>query len=255
VSGNQQATELAGLRALVTGAAKRVGRAIALELGRHGARVGVHYHRSRAEAEATCQEIQGFGTDAHCLQADLSDRDAARMLVDEALSVLGGLDLLVVSAAGYERVEFDDVSDAAWDRLIELNLTSPFVLARRAAPALRERGGSIVLVTCSTATTPIKNHLPYVVAKGGLRQLMRTLALELAPRIRVNAVAPGTVLPPDDMSDATRDRLEASIPLQRIGHADDVARSVLFLVQSPFITGHEVLVDGGRAVAKVERFG
>jgi pteridine reductase len=244
-----------GLRALVTGAGKRVGRSIALALGQRGGRVVVHYHHSEREAEATRRDIAAAGGEALCLRADLSDRVAARKLVQETVNALGGLDLLVASAAGYERTPLAEVSDEAWDRMLELNLTSPFVLSRHALPALRASRGSIVFVTCSSATTPFRNHLPYVVAKGALRHLMKTLALEVAPEVRVNAVAPGTVLPPETMDATTLTRLKEAILLKRFGDTDDVARAVLFLVNSPFVTGHEIAVDGGRSVAKAEQFG
>jgi pteridine reductase len=247
--------DLRGKRALVTGAGKRVGRAIALALGRAGMRVGVHYRTSRAEAEATCAAIVAAGGDAVPLEADLRDRDAARRLVEDAAAHLGGLDLLVPSAAGYERLGLASVDDAAWDRMLDLNLTSPFVLAQRAIPLLRASHGSIVFITCSSATTPFRSHLPYVVAKGGLRHLMRTLSLELAPDVRVNAVAPGTVLPPDDLSEEELDRIRGRIPLGRLGSPEDIADAVVFLARAPFVTGHEIHVDGGRTVAGFERFG
>jgi pteridine reductase len=129
-----------------------------------------------------------------------------------------------------------------------LNLGSPFALAHRAIPALRAAHGSIVFVTCTSATRPFRNYLPYVVAKGALRQLMRTLALELAPDVRVNAVAPGTVLPPEDMPGAAVDRLVAHIPLGRTGTAQDVADAVVYLARASFVTGDELIVDGGHVL-------
>lgn len=243
------------LRALVTGAGKRVGRAIALALGRGGARVVVHYNGSFAEAQETCTEIQRAGGEAVALQANLLLRDEARRLIDESLGALGGLDLLVANAANFERVPYDTIDDRAWDDALDLNLTAGFVLAHRASAALRSSRGSIVFITCSSATTPFRNYLPYVVSKGALRQLTRVLALELAPDVRVNAIAPGTVLPPETMAGPDLDRLRSRIPLDRFGTAEDVAEAVLFLARSPFITGHEIVVDGGRSVAGFERFG
>lgn len=247
--------DLAGKRALVTGGAVRVGRAISLALGAAGAKVAVHYHSSLDAAERTCDDVRRAGGDAFPIAADLSVRRAARQLVDEAVGAMGGLDLLVASAASFERTPFHELDDAAWDRTITLNLSSQFALAQQAAAPLKSTRGSIVFITCSSATTPFRNYLAYVTSKGGLRQLMRTLALELAPEVRVNAVAPGTVLPPEDMPDRTVQALAARVPLQTIGSAEDVARAVLFLAQSPFITGHEIAVDGGRSVANLETFG
>lgn len=242
------------LRALVTGAGTRVGQAIALALGARGAQVAVHYHTSKDGADATVARLRELGGDGVSLQADLSDRDSARQLVDQSVSHLGGLDLLVPSAANFERISVDDVDDAAWDRALHLNLRAPFVLAQRAARALTASAGSITFITCSSASVPFRNYLPYTVSKGALRHLMRTLSLELAPAVRVNAVAPGTVLPPPNMTAETSALLASRIPLGRLGQADDIARAVLFLLDSPFITGHEVMVDGGRSVAGFERF-
>jgi pteridine reductase len=247
--------DLTGKAALVTGAGRRVGRAIALALGRAGMRVGIHFNGSRSEAEATLAALRAGSGDGALLQANLADRAAARGLVDAAVAALGGLDLIVLSAASFERVVLEDIDDDAWDRTLSLNLSSQFALAQRALPALRAARGSIVFITCSSATTPFRNHLPYVVAKGGLKHLMRTLSLEVAPDVRVNAVAPGTVLPPESLDAKVVERLAASVPLARTGSAEDVAEAVVYLARAPFVTGQEIAVDGGRSVANVERFG
>jgi pteridine reductase len=220
--------------ALVTGAGTRVGRAIALELGQQGMRVAVHYHHNRTGAEEVCHSLRAGGGDSHPIAGDLSDPDRARAVVDAAIAHFGQLDLLVSSAANFERIPFDDLDDAAWDRALGLNARASYVLARRAAPALRESGGSMVFVTCSSTVTPMKNHLPYVVSKAALLQLARTLALELAPDVRVNAVAPGTVLPPEDMGTELGERLRRKIPLQRFGDVQEVARAVAFLARGPY---------------------
>ncbi len=247
--------DLRNKRALVTGAARRVGRAIALGLGNAGMHVAVHYGTSVAEAERTRRDIESLGGHALTVAGDLADRDSARRVVDEAVAALGGLDLLVLSAAGYERLAYSAVDDAAWDRMIDLNLSSPFAMAHRASPTLSASKGSIVFITCSSATTPFRNHLPYVVSKGGLRHLVKVLSLELAPDVRVNAVAPGTVLPPDAMSESDIERLRGRIPLARLGTPEDIADAVLYLAQASFVTGTEIVVDGGRSVAGFERFG
>lgn len=240
--------ELRGRNALVTGAAKRVGRAIAVALGRAGMRVAVHYRESANDAADTCARVVAAGGQAVAFQAGLRDRSECRKLVDDVARAFGGLDLLVANAAGYERLALSAVDDAAWDRMLEVNLSAQFALATQAMAPLSAAKGSIVFVTCTSATAPYKNHLPYVVAKGGLRQLMRTLALELAPDVRVNAVAPGTVLLPDDIDAALAARIHARIPMGPVGTPEDVAEAVLFLARSPFITGHEILVDGGRTL-------
>lgn len=241
-------------RALVTGGSVRVGRAICLELARAGMHVGVHYRSSAQEADETCSAIRAMGAKAVALQADLDDGAQARALVEQASQHFGGLDLLVLSAASFERVPLFEIDDAAWDRTIRTNLTSAFVLAQRAAPLLAQSSGSIVAITCSSTQTPFRNHLPYVVAKAGLLQLVRTLALELAPDVRVNAVAPGTVLPPPGMSEEAVRRVTAPVPLGDRGSAEAVAHAVRYLADAEFVTGHEIPVDGGRSLAAVERF-
>lgn len=243
--------ELRGQRALVTGGGKRVGAAIALALGRAGMKVIVHYHASREGADAVCEVIRESGGEATALEADLYDPHSAVSLVDRAVGALGGLDLLVSSAANFDRVAFDEVDERAWTRAMQLNVRAPFLLIQRAAPTLRGSGGSVVCVTCTSATTPYRNYLPYVVSKGALQKMVRALALELAPKVRVNAVAPGTVLPPEDMTAAEVAHLAARIPLGRIGSAEDIADAVLYLARAPFVTGQEIIVDGGRTVAAV----
>lgn len=246
---------LRGKRALVTGAGQRVGQAIALALGAEGMHVAVHYRESRGGAEETARRVVEGGGQATLFAADLSSRDEARHLVDRAVTELGGLDLVVASAASFEHVPLADVDDAAWDRSLTLNLASPFALVHRAVPALRASQGSVVFVTCSSATVPMRHYLPYVVSKGALKHLMKTLALELAPQIRVNAVAPGTVMPPPSYDEAAIARLARAIPLARVGSPHDIARAVVYLASSPFVTGHELAVDGGRSVARSEHFG
>jgi pteridine reductase len=248
-------SSLRGKRALVTGAGQRVGQAIALALGAEGMHVAVHYRESLAGAEQTAEGVRRSGGQALTLRADLTSRDAARGLVDAAVAQLGGLDLVVASAASFERVPLEQVDDDAWDRSLSLNLASPFALVQRAVPALRAARGSVVFITCSSATVPMKSYLPYVVSKGALKHLMKTMALELAPEIRVNAVAPGTVLPPPSYDAEAVRRLSRAIPLGRVGQAEDIARAVVFLASSPFVTGHELSVDGGRSVARSEHFG
>jgi pteridine reductase len=232
-----------------------VGQAIALALGAAGMHVAVHYRESAAGAERTAEGVRSAGGEALTLSADLTSRDAARGLVDAAVAKLGGLDLVVASAASFERVPLERVDDDAWDRSLSLNLASPFALVHQAVPALRAARGAVVLITCYSATVPMKSYLPYVVSKGALKHLMKTLALELAPEIRVNAVAPGTVLPPPSYDAEAVRRLSRAIPLGHVGQAEDIARAVVFLASSPFVTGHELSVDGGRSVARSEHFG
>lgn len=238
--------------ALVTGAGTRVGRVIALELARANYHVAVHYQHNQSGAEEVAHEIRALGLCSRIYQAQLEDRQQARQVVDRVLTDFTGLDLLVPNAAIFERIAFEAVDDAAWDRMLALNLSATFSLAHHASPALKSRTGSIVFITCSSVESPYRNHLPYVISKAGVFQLMRSMALELAPHVRVNAVAPGTVLPPETMTANELERLRRRIPLQRFGSAGDVARAVRFLAESPFITGQQIVVDGGRSLALVQ---
>jgi pteridine reductase len=196
-----------------------------------------------------CEQIRALGGEAEPFAANLADPLAIRDLVDSVLARFGQLDHLIASAALFERVPFERIELDDWERMMALNVRAPFLLAQRAAPALRRAGGSMVILTCTSATTPYPNFLPYVVSKGAAKQLMRTLAMELAPEVRVNAVAPGTVLPPESMGDEEKRVLAERTLLKRLGRADDVAKAVLYLLSAEFVTGVEILVDGGVAMS------
>lgn len=241
--------ELVGKAALVTGAGTRVGAAIARALGAERMRVAVHHYGSSAGADATCRAIEAAGGEAFPVRADLYDEAAARALVRECSTRLGGLDLLVASAANYDEAPLASITPEAWQRALSLNLLAPFALVHEARAVLAERRGSVVLITCSSRRAPEKDRLPYQVSKAALHQLMRVLALELAPEVRVNAVAPGTVLPPSSLSEQEVQALASRIPLGHVGTAEAIAEAVVHLARSPFITGSELLVDGGRALS------
>lgn len=240
---------LDGRVVLVTGGGKRVGAAVARAMGAVGATVAVHHHGSASGAKEVRDAIVAAGGVAETFAADLGSAEACGGLIDAALARFGRLDHLIASAAIFERIPLAEVDAAAWDRTLAINVRAPALLAQRAAPALRAAGGSIVIVTCTSATTPYPNFLPYVVSKGAAKQLMRSLALELAPEVRVNAVAPGTVLPPEHMDAREKQVLAERTLLQRLGSAEDVAEAVLYLVGARFVTGVEILVDGGVAMA------
>jgi pteridine reductase len=242
-------SEHRGRVALVTGAGRRVGAAIARALAAEGMSLALHHHASPAACEALAEEVRARGGQAVVLRADLTSAEACRGVVRDAIAALGGLDLLVSSAASFERIPLDEVDEAAFDRAFALNVRASFSLAHEARTALAASRGSIVLVTCTSATLPYRNHLAYVVSKGAAKQLMRALALELAPHVRVNAVAPGTVLPPEGMGEDERARLAARTLVGHLGTAQDVADAVVYLARAPFVTGHEILVDGGVVLA------
>ena len=225
---------LSGKTALVTGGARRVGRAIVEELARAGCRVVIHYNGSADEAEALARTLP----DATTVGADLRDRGAAAKLVAHA----GALDIVVNSAAGYARTPLSTLTDDAWDDMLALNLAAPMRLMREAS---RAGVSAIVNIVDVAAWQPWANWSAYATSKAALLHLSRCLAIELAPRTRVNCVAPGTVIFPDDWDEARRAQQLAKVPLGRAGSPSDVARAVRFLCEEPYLTGVCIPVDGG----------
>jgi NAD(P)-dependent dehydrogenase (short-subunit alcohol dehydrogenase family) len=238
---------------LVTGAAKRVGRSIALELGARGANVVVHYNRSQHEAEATAEDLRRSGVQAVTQQADLADAVAVRSLAAAAEAAGGreGVAALVNSASNYLRRPWEELDEAVWDASLDVNLKAPYLLSWSLGRAMWGRGeGTIVNVVDWAAARPYRHYLPYCVSKAGLVCLTKALAKELAPHVRVNAVAPGPVLLPDDVGEQEAEAIRRATVLRRIGEPDDVARAVRFLIEeATFSTGALLHVDGGRAVA------
>jgi pteridine reductase len=243
--------ELRGRWALVTGAARRVGRAIARELATRGMHVVVHYHRSEDEAASAVKELQELGVQAVAVRADLALAVDVRTLAEAAEARPGGIAVLVISASNYFRVPFDDLNEEVWDASLDVNLKGPFLLSWHLGRAMRARGaGRIVNIADWAAERPYKGYLPYTVSKAGLVCLTKALAKELAPEVAVNAVAPGPVLAPENMGDAEKQAIMRATPLRRFGSPEDVARCVRFLVEeAEFTTGAVFLVDGGRLVA------
>ncbi len=240
---------LTGRVALVTGGGTRLGAAIARGLAAAGCDVVVHHATSVAGARAVAADVERLGRKATLIQADLTDRAAIDRLAAEALAATGHVDVLVHNAANFERVPPDALTAEAWDRALALNTTAPYLLTLALAPALRAVRGSVIAITCLSATRPWKNYLPYTVSKVALTGLVHSLAVGLAPDVRVNAVAPGAILPPADYDPAVIDRIRARTPLQRLGETGDVARAVVFLAQNDYLTGQTIDVDGGRVLA------
>ena len=241
--------ELTGRVALVTGAGRRLGRAIALALGADGARVAVHYHGSAEGAAETVREIARGGGAARAFRADLRQPDAPAALVDEVAAAMGGLAVLVNSAAVMERTPVGSVTAAQWDAMMALNLRAPF-LAAQAAAAHMGGGGAIVNIADLAAFETWPAYVPHTITKAGVVQMTRALARALAPRTRVNAVAPGVVLLPEGWDESAAERLRRTTPLQRLGTPGDVARSVAYLLEADFVTGETLLVDGGRHIRR-----
>jgi pteridine reductase len=242
--------QLEGRAALVTGAGRRLGRAIALALGARGMHVAVHYGRSATGAEQTAREIEQSGGRAVCLQADLTEADAPANLVDAAVGALGGLDALINSAAVMVRTPVGEVSPEAWEAMFAVNLRAPFFACQAAAPHLARRRGAIVNLADLAAFETWPGYVPHGISKAGIVQMTRALARVLAPDVRVNAVAPGTVLLPEGWAEDAARRLLETTPLRRLGSPDDVTRTVTFLLESEYITGETILVDGGRHVRR-----
>lgn len=243
---------LSGKVALVTGAGQRLGRAIAEGLGALGADVAVHFHASRDGAAAAAERIGVDGNRATLFQADLSDAAALEPLVAGVESALGPIAVLVNSAALYERHDFLDTPLESVDRQWALNVRAPFLLTQAVARRMRARGGGDVVnvLDIGGSANVWRHYAAYTMTKAALTNLTKSLALELAPDIRVNGVAPGTVLPPEGLPEATREALRAKIPAGDFGQPSDVVAAVQFLVAGPrFITGQILAVDGGRSLA------
>jgi pteridine reductase len=249
----RHAGELSGRTALVTGAGVRVGRAIAEELARAGAQVAVHYARSARGAQAAVAAMTAAGGVARAFRGDLTIPGATSTLVAEAVSWAGRLDILVCSAATFSRMPFEQIDERAWRDVMALNLEAPFRLAQAAAPHLRRHRGVIVNILDVAAFQAWKGYAHYGASKAALAMITRILALELAPRVRVAAVAPGILAFPPDYPAVERRRLTSRIPLGRAGTPADVAGAVRFLCGASYITGSVVTVDGGRMAGVLGR--
>ena len=241
---------LASRVALVTGAGHRLGRAIAMAMGADGAHVAVHYHESISSAHATVEAIEHAGGTASLFKADLRDADAASALVDAVHKQCGRLDVLVNSAASMMRTPLDTVTPAQWDEVFALNLRAPFFLSVAAARAMGEDGGVIVNVSDHMGFESWAGFVPHGVSKAGVSAMTHLLAGVLAPRVRVNAVAPGAVLAPEGWPQAERERYAEATPLAALGTPADVVAAIRYLVSASYVTGETLFVDGGRHGAR-----
>jgi pteridine reductase len=238
---------------LVTGAARRIGAVVARRLHEAGARVALHCHRSRREAEALRAELESKRRGS-CIvvQADLLDIASLARLVEEAGEAFGRLDGLVNNASSFYATPFGAIGAAQWDDLLGTNLRAPLFLAQAAAARLRAAHGAIVNIVDIHAERPLKDFAVYSLAKAGLAGLTRALAMELAPEVRVNGVSPGAILWPVEgrhFGASERERITAQTPLARTGNPEDIAGAVKYLLfDAPFVTGQILAVDGGRAL-------
>ncbi|HSA68696.1 MAG TPA: pteridine reductase [Burkholderiales bacterium] len=242
---------LAGKAALVTGGARRVGAAIARRLHAAGASVLIHYRDSETDAARLASELNAARPkSAAKVKAELLAPVAPRALVSAALETFGRLDLVVNNASSFFSVAVGAMEPSHWEELIGSNLRAPLFIAQQAAAELAKHDGSIINIVDIHAERPLKGYALYSIAKAGLAAMTRSLALELAPRVRVNGVAPGAIVWPEDgqFPDPERARILATTPLARIGSPEDIARAVHFLACAPYVTGQIVAVDGGRSI-------
>jgi pteridine reductase len=230
--------------ALVTGGARRVGAAFTRALAARGYRVAIHYRSGAADARAIAADVGGG---AQTFAADLAAPGAGAALVAEVAREMGPLDVVVNSASNFFKVPVRDITESLWDETFAVNLRAPFFIARAAAAVMRD-GGSIVNMADLAAFETWPDYVAHGISKAGIVQMTRALAREFAPRIRVNAIAPGLVLAPEDMSEEEARRYAASTPLARNGTPADVVRALEYLLDASFVTGDVLVVDGGRRV-------
>jgi pteridine reductase len=243
--------DLRGKVALVTGGAVRVGRAITLALADAGADIVLNYHTSEQAATETAAEVRGKGRDVLTFRADMAKSAQVHALMREAVAHFGRLDVLVNSASLWRRTPWSTLDEEAWDELIDVNLKGPFLCARAAAPHLAAHGdGAIVNIIDLAAYVPFLNFLPHSVAKAGLLNLTAALAMELAPAVRVNAVAPGPILPPPGLTPEQIDSFAHRTLLGRWGSPGDVGQAVVYLAQASYVTGATIYVDGGEHLVR-----
>jgi len=249
LSANEQAFP-AGYCALVTGAARRVGAALARRLHAAGASVAVHYRRSGSEAHALVAELNsGRPGSAAAFQADIAQAQSAASLVEAVVAWSGRLDALVNNASAFYPTPLGTITEKHWDELVGSNLKGPLFLSQAAWPHLKAAGGSVVNLVDIHARRPLRDHSVYGSAKAGLEMLTRALAKEMAPEVRVNGIAPGAILWPEGMPDALRQDILRQVPLARAGEPDDLADCLLWLLQrARYVTGQVIAVDGGRSL-------
>jgi NAD(P)-dependent dehydrogenase (short-subunit alcohol dehydrogenase family) len=244
--------KIEGGAALITGG-KRIGAAVARALAAAGMDVALSYHSSRTEAESVAAEVAAAGRRSHVARADLGIPDDCRALVDGAAAAFGRLDVLINMASVYVATPLDRTDERVWHAAMDVDLRAAFLCARAAVPHMRRSGGGRIVNfsdwVAASGRPRYPGYLPYYVAKAGAIALTEALALELAAdRILVNAIAPGPILPPSGTTDEEKRSVEAATPLGRWGGADPIVRAVMFLIETDFVTGETIRVDGGRHI-------
>lgn len=242
---------LDGKWTLITGAGKRIGACIARTLHGAGAGIAIHYRGSEEPAEQLANELNSIRADsALTVKGDLCDTASLDKIMSGVIDRIGRLDILVNNASSFYPTPLGSITEQQWDDLIGTNLKAPLFLSQAAEPYLRDSGGVIINIVDIHATRPLRHHAVYGLAKAGLAMLTRTLARDLAPTIRVNGVAPGAILwPEDDMPDKVKDSIIGQVPMNRAGEPSDIADCVLYLARDAgYVTGQIVAVDGGRSI-------
>jgi pteridine reductase len=238
--------ELDGQIAVVTGGAVRVGRALSLALAREGVSLAVHYRSSAGPAEETVAQIKALGSDALAVQVDLSQPGQASAVIERTIAHFGRMDILVNSAAIFERADLAHTTEAIWEAHFALNLKAPFFLSQAfAAHVGKKRAGHIVNIADWRGMRLDTRYLAYSLTKAGLLSMTQGLALALAPNIQVNAIALGAILPPPGKDQAYLERLAQTIPMRQVGSPEEVAKALIYLLKSDFVTGEVIFVTGG----------
>jgi pteridine reductase len=237
-----------GKVALVTGAGRRLGRAIAIALAERGAILGVHYRNSQAEAEAVVAQVVGAGGSAQCFKAELEQVAEIERMVTAVIAAFGRIDVLINSASIFEHKPLEHISERDWDANLDINLKAPFFLAKFAGASMRRNGaGKIINLGDWAGIRPFTNYIPYSVSKAGLIGLTRALARALAPEVQVNCIVLGPVMPPDHYQAAEVERLRKRTLTKRLGTPSDVVRAIIFMCEgTDFATGSTLMLEGGR---------
>jgi pteridine reductase len=238
---------LEGKVALVTGAGRRIGRAISLALAAHGASIAVHYRTSQAEADAVATEIGAKSGNARTFGANLEHVAEIQQMVAEVLDAFGRVDILINSASVFAPTPLTEIIERDWDMNLDTNLKAPFFLSKFVSAAMRKRGaGKIINLGDWAGIRPYKDYLPYSVSKSGLIGLTKALAKELAPQVQVNCIALGMVIPPEHYTSEEVERLVSRTLTKKIGTSEDVARAIVFFCETDFATGTVLTLEGGR---------
>jgi NAD(P)-dependent dehydrogenase (short-subunit alcohol dehydrogenase family) len=237
---------LSGKTLLVTGAAKRLGRAIALTAAENGADVAITFRESEGEARALTEELARLGVEALAVRCDITDEQSVREMVKEVAGEFGGIDILVNNAANYETADFEKITVAQWDAIFASNTRGPFLVSREAVPYLKKRKGHIINMGSLGGLRPWATHAHYCSSKAAVHMLTKVMAKALAPEIAVNAVAPGMIDLGEKATAAFMKKMSKQTPMRQNGTASDIAAAVMFFASAPhFITGQVLAVDGG----------